>query len=117
MFQLFRMLSFEEDPICCCFFVNHVFVFGTIWDFLRRCGKVVKKQTNMTLKITSFSASLSQFVGVSNVSNGCSKTILLQHVRGKTYTQRESQLWHTESSTFLLVFLEVSPKLLLFAHN
>ena len=63
MFQLFRMLSFEEDPICCCFFVNHVFVFGTIWDFLRRCGKVVKKQTNMTLKITSFSASLSQFVG------------------------------------------------------
>lgn len=37
MFQLFRMLSFEEDPICCCFFCESCFC---IWDFLRRCGKV-----------------------------------------------------------------------------
>ena len=79
-----------------------------IWDYLGFSqtmwkGRGKNKQTWLW-KLPRFRQVCLNLLGVSNVSNGCSNTILLQRVRGKTYTQRESQLWPTESSTFLLVF-------------
>ena len=82
-------------------------LFGIFSDDVERSWK--NKQTWLW-KLPRFRQVCLNLLGVSNVSNGCSNTILLQRVRGKTYTQRESQLWPTESSTFLLVFFGSIPK-------
>ena len=118
MFQLFRMLSFEEDPICCCCFVNHVFVFGTIWDFLRRCGKVVEKTNKHDFENYLVFGKFVSICWVSPTFQTDVQTQFCCNACGEKHTHSVNHNYGLPSPPhFYLFFLEVSTKLLLFAHN